>query len=136
LPLKPHEDLRLVGQDVVALDIDTKTTGQAIYGIDAEVDGMVFGVPMIPPTRYGSSVLSVDDSAAQGMAGYLQTLTLDDPSGSVPGWVGVLGDSLMAAQRAAENISVEWQVGERGSVTEDDKNADCYAHLRALEHVG
>ena len=63
--LEPHADLRLVGQDVHPLDLDTKTTGQAIYGLDAKVDGMVYGVPMLPPTRYGSKVNSVDDSAAK-----------------------------------------------------------------------
>lgn len=123
LPLKPHEDLRLVGKDVKALDIDTKTTGEAIYGIDAEVEGMVYAVPMIPPTRYGSSVISVDDSGAQGMKGYAQTLTLEDPSGTLEGWVVVLGDSLMAAQRASENVVVEWQAGETSTVSEEDINA-------------
>ncbi|SOH94328.1 Tat (twin-arginine translocation) pathway signal sequence [Monaibacterium marinum] len=123
LPLKPHEELRLVGKDVTALDIDTKTNGQAIYGLDASVDGMVYAVPMIPPTRLGSSVISVDDSSAQDVKGYLQTLTLNDPSGTVPGWVVVLGDSLMAAKRASERVVVEWQAGENAGVNEDDINA-------------
>ncbi|UWQ98629.1 molybdopterin-dependent oxidoreductase [Rhodobacteraceae bacterium S2214] len=123
LPLKQHEDLRLVGQDVTALDIDTKTTGQAIYGIDASVDGMVYAVPLVPPTRLGSSVISVDDGAARDVKGYLQTLALDDPSGTVPGWVVVLGESLMAAKRAADLVAVEWEAGENASVSEEDINA-------------
>ncbi|WP_289080985.1 molybdopterin cofactor-binding domain-containing protein [uncultured Sulfitobacter sp.] len=85
LPLKPHADLRLVGQDVHPLDLDTKTTGQAIYGLDAKVDGMVYGVPMLPPTRYGSKVNAVDDSGAKDIKGYLETVVIEDPSGTVPG---------------------------------------------------
>ena len=123
LPLKPHGELRLVGKDVKALDIDTKTNGQAIYGLDASVDGMVYGVPLIPPTRLGSSVNSVDDSAAKDVKGYLQTLTLNDPSGTVPGWVVVLGETLMAAKRASEHVSVDWQAGEHAGVSEEDINA-------------
>jgi CO/xanthine dehydrogenase Mo-binding subunit len=123
LPLKPHAELRLVGKDVTALDIDNKTSGKTIYGLDAKVDGMVYGVPMLPPTRLGSSVTSVDDSGAVDVKGYLQTITLDDPSGTVPGWVVVLGESLMAAKWASEAIKVEWSAGETASVSEEDINA-------------
>jgi CO/xanthine dehydrogenase Mo-binding subunit len=123
LPLKPHADLRLVGQDVHPLDLDTKTTGQAIYGLDAKVDGMVYGVPMLPPTRYGSKVNSVDDSAAKEVKGYLETVVLDDPSGTVPGWVVVLGKTLHAARMATYEISVDWTAGETADVSEDDIQA-------------
>ncbi|MDA3859342.1 MAG: molybdopterin-dependent oxidoreductase [Roseovarius sp.] len=120
LPLKPHSDLRLVGKEVKALDITTKTNGQAIYGLDAKVDGMVYGVPLLPPTRLGSSVVSIDDTDARGVNGYQQTLQLEDPSGTVPGWVVVIGTSLMAAKWASEKIKVEWNAGEMANVSEDD----------------
>ncbi|WP_371156910.1 molybdopterin cofactor-binding domain-containing protein [Jannaschia sp. 2305UL9-9] len=123
LPLKPHADLRLVGQDVHPLDLDTKTTGQAIYGLDAKVDGMVYGVPMLPPTRYGSVVNSVDDSGAKNVRGYLETVVLDDPSGTVPGWVVVLGQSLHAARTASYAIDVDWTAGDTADVSEDDIQA-------------
>jgi CO/xanthine dehydrogenase Mo-binding subunit len=123
LPLKPHSELRLVGKDVTALDITNKTNGKAIYGLDAKIDGMVYGVPMMPPTRLGSQVLSIDDSGAKGVKGYLQTLTLDDPSGTVPGWVVVLGETLMAAKWASQQINVEWNAGETAGVSEADIQA-------------
>ena len=128
LPLKPHSEMRLVGKDVTALDIATKTNGQAIYGIDAKIKGMVYGVPLLPPTRIGSSVVSIDDSQAEGLKGYLQTLLLDDPSGTVPGWVIVLGTSLMAANKAAQQVVVNWNAGETAAVSE----ADIQAHARQL----
>jgi CO/xanthine dehydrogenase Mo-binding subunit len=120
LPLKPHSDLRLVGKEVTALDIANKTNGAAIYGLDAKIDGMVYGVPLLPPTRLGSSVLSIDDSAAKDVKGYQQTLQLDDPSGTVPGWVVVIGTSLMAAKWASEKIKVEWKAGDTVAVSEAD----------------
>ncbi|WP_226941776.1 xanthine dehydrogenase family protein molybdopterin-binding subunit [Pseudooceanicola spongiae] len=122
IPLKPHAELRLVGKDVTALDIANKTDGKAIYGLDAKIDGMVYGVPMLPPTRLGSAVSSVDESGAKGVKGYLQTLTLDDPSGTVPGWVVVLGETLMAAKWASEAIKVTWNAGDTSGVSEDDIN--------------
>ncbi|QKV19007.1 xanthine dehydrogenase family protein molybdopterin-binding subunit [Oricola thermophila] len=123
LPLKPHSDFRLIGQDVAALDIADKTTGRALYGIDAEVDGMVYGVPLIPPTRQGSKVISIDDSEAKGQKGYLRTIDLQDPSGIVPGMVVVVGETLMAAKWASELITVEWEAGETATVSEDDIQA-------------
>ncbi|PIL20938.1 aldehyde dehydrogenase [Puniceibacterium antarcticum] len=122
LPLKPHSELRLVGKDVTALDIANKTNGKAIYGLDAKVDGMVYGVPLLPPTRLGSKVSAVDDSGAKDVKGYLQTLTLDDPSGTVPGWVVVLGETLMAAKWASAKIKVTWAAGETAGVSEADIN--------------
>ena len=118
LPLKPVSDLRLVGKEVTALDIANKTTGKTIYGIDAKIDGMVYAAPLLPPTRLGSTVTAVDDSAAQSVKGYVQTLTLDDPSGTVPGWVMVIGETFMAAQRAAEKVKVTWAAGPTADVTE------------------
>ena len=69
LPLKPVADRRLVGKPVKALDVAEKTDGTARFGIDAHVPGMVFARPVLPPTRYGAKVVSVDDSAARGGQG-------------------------------------------------------------------
>ena len=48
---------------------------------------------LIPPTRYGSSILSIDDAAAKAVPGYRQTLKINDPSGIIQGWALVIADS-------------------------------------------
>ena len=118
--LKTPEQRRLIGQDVQAIDIPSKTNGGAVYGIDAVVEGMLYARPKIPPTRYGSKVLSIDDSAARKVKGYLKSLALVDPSGTVPGWVMVYADSFAAASRAAELVVVQWSAGAAASVSETD----------------
>ncbi|MGH8322662.1 MAG: molybdopterin cofactor-binding domain-containing protein, partial [Steroidobacteraceae bacterium] len=90
LPIKPAAERRLVGREVQALDIATKTNGSARYGIDASVPNMVYGRPKVPPTRYGSRATAVDDSAARNIKGYLRSIVLEDPSDTVPGWVMVV----------------------------------------------
>ncbi len=85
---------------------------------------MVYGVPLLPPTR----LTNVNDSDAKGVKGYLKTLTLDDPSGTVPGWVVVVGETLMAAKWSSQKIKVEWDVGETAAVSE----ADIQEHSRQL----
>jgi isoquinoline 1-oxidoreductase beta subunit len=120
LPIKPASERRLIGKKIDALDIPAKINGTARYGIDAVVPGMVYARPKIPPTRYGSVVRSVDDSAAKRVKGYLISLVLEDPSNMVPGWVVVCATSYPAAIRAADLVKVDWTVGDSAKVSEHD----------------
>ena len=120
LPLKPAAERRLVGKPVKSLDIPKKTNGAAIYGIDAKIAGMVHARPKLPPTRNGSKVLSVDDTAARKVKGYMQSLVLDDPSDTVPGWVMVIAATYPAAIRAANLVKVVWTAGAGAKVSEKD----------------
>ena len=107
IPIKPPAKRRLIGRDTLALDVPSKTNGKARYGLDAVVEGMIYARPKVPPTRYDSKVVSIDDSAAKGVPGYIQSLALDDPSGTAPGWVMVYADSFIAANRAADLVKVD-----------------------------
>ncbi len=120
LPVKPVKDRKLIGKPVQALDTIEKTNGKAIYGIDAKVDGMVYGCPILPPTRNGSQVDYVMDEPAKGIKGYLRTVVLKDPSNTVPGWAVVLADSWPAAKKAAAAIVVTWSPGPTTNVSEKD----------------
>lgn len=118
MPIKPAADRRLIGKPVTALDVAGKIDGSVIYGIDAAIDGMVFARPLLPPTRNGSVATAVDDAAAQGVKGYLSSLILDDPSGTVPGWVMVMAESYPAAIKAADLIKITWSPGPTATVGE------------------
>src|SRR5499427_9351763 len=118
LPIKPPSERRLIGKKTDALDIPAKINGTARYGIDAAVTGMVYARPKIPPTRNGSVVRAVDDSAAKRVKGYLASLVLDDPSNLVPGWVVVCATSYPAAIRAADLVKVDWKPGDSAEVSE------------------
>jgi isoquinoline 1-oxidoreductase beta subunit len=120
MPIKPAAERRLIGRQTLAIDVPPKTNGQARYGLDATVDGMIYGRPKIPPTRNDSTVVSVDDSMAKGVPGYMRSLILGDPSGTVPGWVMVCADSFVAANRAADLVKVVWRSGEAATVSEQD----------------
>jgi CO/xanthine dehydrogenase Mo-binding subunit len=82
LPIKSPSERRLIGKKADALDIPAKINGSARYGIDAAVEGMVYARPKLPPTRNGSVVRAVDDSAAKRVKGYVTSLVLEDPSKS------------------------------------------------------
>jgi isoquinoline 1-oxidoreductase subunit beta len=123
LKIKTPDERSLMGKPARALDIPPKTKGEAVYGIDAEIENMVFARPKLPPTRYGSKVLSIDDSAARKVKGYLRSIALDDPSGTVPGWVMVIAETYPAAVRATEMVQVLWQNDETAHVSDSDLQA-------------
>ncbi len=118
--LKPVSDRKLIGKPVTALDVVEKTTGAAVYGIDAKVEGMVYGCPILPPTRNGSQVNYVMDAPAKEIKGYIETVILKDPSNTVPGWAMVIADSWYAAQKAARAITLEYTPGPTTEVSEKD----------------
>lgn len=120
MPIKPASERKLIGGDYEALDIPDKTQGKACYGIDAELPGMVYAKPILPPTRYGSVIQKVVDNEAQSVAGYVQTLVLEDPSGTVPGWALVIADSYHAALKASRLIEIEYDAGDTKGVSESD----------------
>lgn len=128
LPTKPVKDRGLIGHETHSLDIDAKTNGTAIYGIDATLPGMVYARPKLPPTRNGSKVVSVDDAAAKKVKGYLRYLVLDDPSDTVPGWVMVIASSYYAAVKATDLLEVVWTAGPGADMTEQTLQD----HARAL----
>lgn len=118
MPIKPASERRLIGRETTAKDIPEKSKGAAVYGLDVELPGMVYAHPLLPPTRYGSTIRSVDDSAARDIPGYRQTLTLTDPSDTVQGWAVVIADSFPGAMQAAAAVAVDWQAGPTANVSE------------------
>ena len=130
LPLKAPTERRLIGKAARARDIPGKTNGQGVYGLDAKAPGMIYARPMLPPTRYGSQVVSIDDGPAKAIPGYLRSVALEDPSGTVPGWVMVYGETFVAADRAAQKVLVTWKAGDTAGVSEADLQS------RAAELIG
>lgn len=120
IPIKAPANRRLIGRDTLALDVPSKVNGKGRYGLDAVVEGMIYARPKIPPTRYDSKVVSIEDSAAKRLPGYIQSLALDDPSGTAPGWVMVFAESFTAASRAADLVRVKWSSGEAAHLSEQD----------------
>lgn len=120
MPIKPASERQYIGKATKARDIPEKATGTAIYGLDVELPDMVYAQPLLPPTRYGSSIKSIDDSAAKDVRGYIRTLSLSDPSEVLQGWAVVIAENYPSAMKAAKAVKVEWQAGSTASVSEAD----------------
>ncbi len=120
LPLKSKANHKLIGSNFKALDIPAKTNGTATYGIDVEIDGIVYARPIVPPTRYGSKVINVDDSKAKALSGYLGYEILNDPSNTLAGWVSVIAKDYPTAIKAVDLVAVKYQAGPTDNVSEAD----------------
>jgi isoquinoline 1-oxidoreductase subunit beta len=110
--LKPRSEWKYIGKGISSYDLKDMCTGRASYGQDARMDGMLYASVAHPPV-FGSSVKSVDDKAALGVAGVKQTVTLDafkPPVGfQALGGVAVLADNTWAAMQGKKKLKVDWE---------------------------
>lgn len=120
MPIKPANERRLIGKQTPSLDIPEKSKGEAKYGLDAELPNMVYAHPLMPPTRYGSTIASIDDAEANDIPGYLQTLQINDPSNVIQGWALVIAENFPSAMKASQVVKVNWNAGPTASVSEAD----------------
>ena len=85
--LKPREQYKLIGKSLPSLDIPPKTNGKAKYGIDVFLPNMAYGALVAPRTRYASKVVSIDDSDAKKIPGFIKAVKIDDAMGKCTGWL-------------------------------------------------
>jgi len=111
---KAPEDYRYIGHSMDTIDGFAMTTGQADYGIDTVLPGMLYAsIERCPAV--GGKVKSLDDSAATAIAGVSQVIEM--PDGTTPatfnplGGVAVLASNTWAAQKGREALDIEWDLG-------------------------
>src|SRR5437016_4463317 len=98
--LKRPSEFRLIGKDVARIEVPDKVSGQARYGIDVRILGMLYGAVLRAPVN-GEAPLSVDDSEARKVEGVRQIVRM-------PYGVGVVADTYPAALKAKKALKVEW----------------------------
>ena len=87
--LKKTAAFRLIGKDVMRVELPTKVNGTATYGIDVQVPGMLYGTVLRAPVE-GSVPNRIDDARAKAVPGVTAVVRL-------PHGVGVV------AQKRREN---------------------------------
>ncbi len=97
-PLKDPARWRLLGHSPARLDIPEKVTGQARYGIDIRLPGMVFAA-FRPLPVFGAEIEGVDDTTARTMPGVKKILP-------VPGGIAVIATTTWQAQQAVDALDL------------------------------
>lgn len=122
LRLKARKDWKYIGKPTPGYDLKNMSTGKAVFGQDARMDGMLYASVMHPPV-YGGAVKSVDDAAALKVSGVKQTATIDAFKPPVNmqalGGVAVIADSTWAAFQGKKKLRVEWTKSEHSVWTSD-----------------
>jgi isoquinoline 1-oxidoreductase beta subunit len=134
LRLKQPSAFRYIGRDTIGLvDNQDITTGRAVYGIDARIEGMLYAVVARPPV-FGGKVKSVDDSEALKVPGVIRTVRIDPapiPGEFQPlGGVAVVARNTWAAMRGREALKIEWDDGPHAGYTSSAYRAGLEAAAR------
>jgi isoquinoline 1-oxidoreductase subunit beta len=112
--LKKPSEWRYIGKGMTSVDLQKLCTGQAVYGMDARVDGMVYASIEHPPV-FGGKVKSLDDQEALKVAGVHQTIGIDPfkpPAAFQPlGGVAVIADNTWAAFQGRKKLKITWDNG-------------------------
>jgi isoquinoline 1-oxidoreductase beta subunit len=98
--LKKPAQFRLIGRDVMRVELPQKVNGTAQYSIDVQVPGMVYAAVLRAPVE-GSRPEKVIDHDARSVPGVLRIVSL-------PYGVGVVATAPFAAFKAKNALKVTW----------------------------
>jgi len=101
--LRKPEQWRYLGKETLRTDIVAKSTGTQAYGIDMEMEGMVYATVRANP-GIGGPVNSFDASEAEKMRGVQKVMQISNG-------VAVVADNTWRAIQAANAIDIEWGKG-------------------------
>ena len=119
--LKKTKDFRLIGKDVLRVELPNKINGSAQYSIDVQVPGMIYGTVVRSPVE-GGTAKSFDEAKVKAIPGVLSIVHL-------PYGVGVLADTAWAAFAGKEALerSISWDRTGTAWGFDSDKGMEAFA---------
>ncbi|WP_084168915.1 xanthine dehydrogenase family protein molybdopterin-binding subunit [Hellea balneolensis] len=109
--LKKRSDYKLLGQSLPRVDIPAKVDGTAMFGIDAQVEGIKYGTVMAAPV-HGQKIAKLDSKDAKAMPGVIGVYNMSD-------YVAVVAEGYWQAKQALDMVEVEWTVSGTENVNEE-----------------
>ncbi|MCB0035240.1 MAG: xanthine dehydrogenase family protein molybdopterin-binding subunit, partial [Anaerolineales bacterium] len=106
LSLKPASEFEFIGRSLPRVDFADKLTGQATYGYDARLEGMLYGAVARPRT-IGATMISASAGDAESRPGVVKVV-IDEAAG----FAGVVAQTRQQAQAAVRALEIEWDEGQ------------------------
>jgi len=100
--LKDPAEWHIIGQPMPRVDIPASVDGSQIYGIDADLPGMVYAAVAQCPV-FGGEVRSFDAAKASKRRGIIDVLTIDDGQA-----LAVIADNWWRAKQALAEVEIDW----------------------------
>lgn len=134
LKLKDPAQFRYIGQGKVrAVDSEAIARGQAQYGMDMRLPGMVYAVVARPPVL-GGKLRSVDSTEALKVSGVLRVIELPGFTGAPMfkplGGVAVVATNTWAAMQGRKALKITWDDGPHASYNSATYRAELEAAAR------
>ncbi len=106
--LKDPKNYRFLGKYHKRLDVPSRVTGTAVFGIDVEVPGMLYAATVHPPSVQGK-IKTIDDSEAIKIRGVRRVVktTAYYPGGNTEA-VAVVADNYWSALKASRLLKIVW----------------------------
>jgi isoquinoline 1-oxidoreductase beta subunit len=118
--LKDPKDFRIIGKRTKVADCADIVSGRALYGIDAQMPGMLYAVIARSP-YFDGTLRTLDDSAAKKVRGVRAVVPLagpkptDDLVRNLTAGVAVVADNTWAAMQGRKALRIDWAPGEWAS---------------------
>lgn len=128
--LKSPEEFEIIGSNRRNKASREAIDGTAVYGIDAEIEGMLHAAIVHAPT-YTATIANVDDSITRTVKGVVDIVHLDSPNGIAyqKHAVAVVAESYWAAQKGLKALKIEWN---QPPIPETDSTDVMQAELHEL----
>jgi isoquinoline 1-oxidoreductase beta subunit len=117
--LKKPSAFRLIGKDVMRVELPLKINGSAHYSIDQQVPGMLYGAVIRAPVE-GSAPDRINDAKAKAVPGVIGIVKL-------PYGVGVLAETAWAAFAARQALDIGWTRQGQAWGFDSDKGIEAFA---------
>jgi isoquinoline 1-oxidoreductase subunit beta len=110
--LKDPKNFKIIGKSLPRRDIPSKLNGEAKFGIDIEVPGMLYASIERSPVIAGK-IISFNEEKAKALKGVKYVLqTQREVFGQVRAGVAVIADNYWAALQGRKLLDVKWDNGD------------------------
>jgi len=110
IKLKDPKDWKVIGQGKKRLDTPLKVNGQAKFGIDTRLPGMLYASIKACPVN-GGKLKSYDEAKVTGRPGVKKVVKVEDNA------VAVIADSWWRAKTALDALPIVWDEGPNAKVS-------------------
>ncbi len=138
LRFKSPQEFQYIGKKFPIADMDAILTGEAIFGIDAHIEGQVHAVVARCPV-VGGVVESYDSDAAKAVKGVIDVIELPRFQGAPVfqqlGGIAVVAENTWAALQGREALKVRWNEGPNADYDTEEFMAALTATVQANGQV-
>ena len=138
--LKAPEQYRLLGQRISNASAEGIATGEPIFGIDAQIDGMVYASFVKCPS-IGGVAKSANLEVVKALPGIIDAFILDGTPGpynfniresyAIQSGVAIVGKDTWSTFKARETLKIDWDLSTASRDDSDAIEAEALAALAA-----